>query len=178
MGLSLLIEVVPATLRMLFSNPISQPCSKQPCSTQWCARSCILGTNCSENFLKFFALIPSSPGEASQCNRSNADWTISSVRGRNRALAILLKLGGGGNEFRNSVHSTSFLIPGTDTPSQYCRSDSAIPNGLSRILPPPCISYANVHNYYGPCAYCRLDKGVACTQHIQLLTYTCTGCMC
>ena len=28
--------------------------------------------------------------------------------------------------------------------------------------PPPCISYANVHNYYGPYAYCSLDKGVAC----------------
>ena len=26
--------------------------------------------------------------------------------------------------------------------------------------PPPCISYTNVHNYYGPYAYCSLDKGV------------------
>ena len=35
-------------------------------------------------------------------------------------------------------------------------------------LPPPplCISYTNVHNYYGPYAYCSLDKGVACAQHI------------
>ena len=41
--------------------------------------------------------------------------------------------------------------------------------------PPPCISYANVHNYYGPYAYCSLDKGVACAQHIQLPTYTCAG---
>ena len=40
--------------------------------------------------------------------------------------------------------------------------------------PPPCISYANVHNYYGSYAYCSLDKGVACAQHIQLLTHTCT----
>ena len=46
-------------------------------------------------------------------------------------------------------------------------------------LPPlPCISYANVHNYYGPYAYCSLDKGVACAQHIQLLTHTCAGHMC
>ena len=44
--------------------------------------------------------------------------------------------------------------------------------------PPPCISYANVHNYYGPYAYCSLDKGVACAQHIQLLTHTCGGHMC
>ena len=41
--------------------------------------------------------------------------------------------------------------------------------------PPPCISYANAHNYYGPYAYCSLDKGVACAQHIQLPTYTCAG---
>ena len=40
------------------------------------------------------------------------------------------------------------------------------------ITAPPCISYANVHNYYGPYAYCSLDKGVACAQHIQLPTYT------
>ena len=44
--------------------------------------------------------------------------------------------------------------------------------------PPPCISYANVHNYYGPYAYCDLDKGVACAQHIQLPTHTCAGHMC
>ena len=31
--------------------------------------------------------------------------------------------------------------------------------------PPP------VHNYYGPYAYCSLDKGVACAQHIQLPTH-------
>ena len=29
--------------------------------------------------------------------------------------------------------------------------------------PPSGISYANVHNYYGPYAYCSLDKGVAYT---------------
>ena len=46
------------------------------------------------------------------------------------------------------------------------------------LHPPLCISYANVHNYYGPYAYCSLDKGVACTQHIQLPTYTCAGYMC
>ena len=38
---------------------------------------------------------------------------------------------------------------------------------------PPCISYANVRNYYGPYAHCSLDKGVACVQHIQLLAHTC-----
>ena len=50
--------------------------------------------------------------------------------------------------------------------------------GAYLTLPPPCISYANVHNFYGPYAYCSLDKGVACTQHIQLLTHTCAGHMC
>ena len=30
--------------------------------------------------------------------------------------------------------------------------------------PPPCISYANVRNYYGPYAYCSLDTGVAYAQ--------------
>ena len=51
-----------------------------------------------------------------------------------------------------------------------------IHNPLCKLPPPPpCISYANVHNYYGPYAYCSLDKGVACAQHIQLPTYTCAG---
>ena len=45
--------------------------------------------------------------------------------------------------------------------------------GRPDVPPPPCVSYANVHNYYGPYAYCNLDKGVACTQHIQLPTHTC-----
>ena len=44
---------------------------------------------------------------------------------------------------------------------------------LAVITPPPCISYANVRNYYGPYAHCSLDKGVACAQHIQLPTHTC-----
>ena len=44
--------------------------------------------------------------------------------------------------------------------------------------PPRCISYANVHNYYGPYAYCSLDRGVAYAEHIQLLTHTCAGHMC
>ena len=48
-------------------------------------------------------------------------------------------------------------------------------NVVHPYTPPPCISYANVHNYYGPYAYCSLDKGVACAQHIQLPTYTCAG---
>ena len=39
--------------------------------------------------------------------------------------------------------------------------------------PPPCISYANVRNHYGPYAHCSLDKGVACVKHIQLPTETC-----
>ena len=43
---------------------------------------------------------------------------------------------------------------------------------MNELPPPPCISYANVHNYYGPYAYCSLDKGVACAQHIQLPTHT------
>ena len=48
-----------------------------------------------------------------------------------------------------------------------------------RLYPPPlCVSYADVHNYYGPYAYCSLDKGVACAQHIQLPTHTCAGHMC
>ena len=44
---------------------------------------------------------------------------------------------------------------------------------LGSCTPPPCISYANVRNYYGPYAHCSLDKGVACAQHIQLLAHTC-----
>ena len=47
-------------------------------------------------------------------------------------------------------------------------------------VPPPlhCISYANVRNYYGPYTHCSLDKGVACSQHIQLLAHTVTGRTC
>ena len=52
-----------------------------------------------------------------------------------------------------------------------CEATTAYP-------PPPCISYANVHNYSGPYAYCSLDKGVACVQHIQLPTHTSAGHMC
>ena len=37
---------------------------------------------------------------------------------------------------------------------------------LYQSTPPPCISYANVQNYYGPYAHCSLDKGAACAQHI------------
>ena len=48
--------------------------------------------------------------------------------------------------------------------------------GRGGFPPRPCISYAIVHNYYGPYAYCSLDKGVACAQHIQLPTHTC-ACM-
>ena len=43
----------------------------------------------------------------------------------------------------------------------------------SIIPPPPCISYANIRNYYGPYAHCSLDKGVACAKHIQLPTQMC-----
>ena len=53
------------------------------------------------------------------------------------------------------------------------------------ITPPPnpptpmyTIITANVHNYYGLYAYCSLDKGLACAQHTQLPTHTCTGHMC
>ena len=65
-----------------------------------------------------------------------------------------------------------------DNPSESKFSSTMIPQmivvaDLTRIPPPPGISYANVHNYYGPYAYCSLDKGVACAQHIQLLTHTC-----
>ena len=53
------------------------------------------------------------------------------------------------------------------------------PSGAGYLPPPPpCISHANVHTYYGPYAYCSLDKGVACAQHIHLPTHTCTGHMC
>ena len=38
--------------------------------------------------------------------------------------------------------------------------------------PPPCISYAKVPNQYGPYAYCSLDTGVACAQHMQLPKHT------
>ena len=55
--------------------------------------------------------------------------------------------------------------------AEKCRTASLTP-------PPPCTSYANVHNYYGPYAYCSLDKGVACAQHTQLPTHTCAGHMC
>ena len=34
--------------------------------------------------------------------------------------------------------------------------------GYIDVAPPPCISYANVHNYYSPYTCCSLDKGVAC----------------
>ena len=50
--------------------------------------------------------------------------------------------------------------------------------GPAQYPPGLCISYANVHNYYGPYAYCCLDKGVACAQHIQLPTHMCEGHMC
>ena len=73
-------------------------------------------------------------------------------------------------ESRMALHSTA---------ADQCRSE---PGGTIRPAnstpPPPCISYANVHNYYGPYAYCSLDKGVACAQHIQLLTHTYAGHIC
>ena len=49
---------------------------------------------------------------------------------------------------------------------------------INAYPPPPCISYANVHNYYGPYADYSLEKGVACARHIQLPTHTCAGHMC
>ena len=45
--------------------------------------------------------------------------------------------------------------------------------GNKHSTPPPCISYANVRNYYGPYAHCSVDKGIACAQHIQLPAHTC-----
>ena len=48
-----------------------------------------------------------------------------------------------------------------------------LPRHGQSTTPPPCISYANVRNYYGPYTHCSLDKGVACAQHIQLRTQTC-----
>ena len=55
----------------------------------------------------------------------------------------------------------------------FCAS-SEVRIGVIPTQRPSCISYANVHNYYGPYDYCSLDKGVACAQHIQLPTHTCT----
>ena len=49
---------------------------------------------------------------------------------------------------------------------------------VDNCLCPPRISYANVHNYYGPYTYCSLEKGVASAQHIQLPTHTCAGHLC
>jgi hypothetical protein len=43
---------------------------------------------------------------------------------------------------------------------------------LAPCTPPLCNSCAKVPNQYGPYAYCSLDKGVACAQHIQLPTHT------
>ena len=65
---------------------------------------------------------------------------------------------------------------GTQSPAPFFFDKAA--SVLQQYPPPSCISYANVHNYYGPYAYCSLDKGVACAQHIQLLTHTCAGHMC
>ena len=47
------------------------------------------------------------------------------------------------------------------------------PKNSSLYPPPPCISYADVRNDYGPYAHCSLDKAIACAQHIQLLAHTC-----
>ena len=37
--------------------------------------------------------------------------------------------------------------------------------------PPSGKSYANVHNYYGPYAYCSLGKGMACATHTTADTH-------
>ena len=60
-------------------------------------------------------------------------------------------------------HNLQFFIQQT--------GQSHAPPPLS--TPPPCISYTNVRNYYGPYAQCSLDKGVACAKDIQLPTQTC-----
>ena len=69
--------------------------------------------------------------------------------------------------------STSLLTGSTSLPtaSTSLRSGSTSLRTSSTSLggpTPRCISCANVHNYCGPYAYCSLDKGVACAQHIQL----------
>ena len=74
---------------------------------------------------------------------------------------------------KKDQESTAF---GNHRPTKYKNNQLLV---IVVILPPPfCISYANVHNYYGPYAYCSLDKGVACAQHIQLPTHRCAGHTC
>ena len=90
-----------------------------------------------------------------------------------------------GNRGRGAPRAPAFLFPGalrfatlrSCFPTDHaCWSKLEIPK--MECIPPPCISYANVHIYYGPYAYCGLDKNVACAQHIQLPTHTCAGHMC
>ena len=58
---------------------------------------------------------------------------------------------------------------------KYCTNTNCRSHQGPKVIvpPPPCISYANVPNYYGPYAHCSLDTCVACAQHIQLPTHTC-----
>ena len=56
--------------------------------------------------------------------------------------------------------------------SQNCKAEKVSSFHQKEVPPPPRISYANVHNYYGPYAYCSLDKRAVCAQHIQLPTHT------
>ena len=79
-------------------------------------------------------------------------------------------------------HTKCTPQPGPKTFAVADRADLQLTNvgvtNASTPPPPPCISYAKVHNYYSPYTYCSLDKGVACAQHIQLPTHTCAGHMC
>ena len=75
------------------------------------------------------------------------------------------------------VHLWAVLQEGT-TPTKWKGIGRDPLATLHRHTPPPSISYANVHNYYGPYAYCSLDKGVACAQYMQLPTHACAGHMC
>ena len=97
-----------------------------------------------------------------------------------------LQWGGGGAAVDREEVNDGESKRGTETDcmgrgylGQGHRPSSGLIHALHQgIPPPPCISYANVHNYYGPYAYCSLEKGVSCAQHIQLPTHTCAGHVC
>ena len=73
-------------------------------------------------------------------------------------------LGGGGG---GKTHSANRTGPrqGNGVPGLRGLCPVRVPAPCHNLTPPPpCLSYANVHNYYGPYAYCSFDKGVAYTR--------------